>query len=189
MSVLSIPQLVQSLHDVLSQVDSQTRPDAPIGDRSHLKKTYPDWIAVAVAARQAAEHSAPELPKLDQLGLALQYRMQQLKNEAPADLDPLMALFRRLSAKLFPPGIPDDFAEKQLRHLCTKYPSFAKSLLEQPSHEQLAADFFRFALLAPSQSSHRGRDVSHWVDIFVKYPEIAERLMWSSLYEKLGLFP
>src|SRR6185436_10624021 len=85
-------------------------------------------------------------------------------------------------------GIPDDFADKQIHHLCLKYPSFAKKLLEQ-GHEELADSFFKFCLQSPSQSRHRGRTVTHWVDIFVKYPEIVERLMASSLYVKLGMFP
>ena len=53
----------------------------------------------------------------------------------------------------------------------------------------LAIDFFRFCLQAPSQSSYRNKVFPHWVDLFVKYPEIAQRLMRSSLYEKLGRFP
>ncbi len=188
MSALTVQQIVASLHDVLPQVDGQTSADTAIGDRSNLKKTYVDWIAVAVATSQAASKTSPELPKLDQLQLALQYRTQQLQGEAPTELAPLIELFRNLAVRLFPSGIPEEFAERQLGHLCKKYPAFAKKLLE-PSHETLAIDFFRFCLQAPSQSSHRGKDVSHWVELFVKYPEIAERLMRSSLYEKLGRFP
>ncbi len=183
MSVLPVTQLVQSLQDVLLKVNGQTRDDALIEDRSNNKKTYAEWIAVAA---QAAKIST--LPQLDQLELALKYRTQFLKEEAPAEFDPLIKFFRKLSARMFPSGISDDFTDKQIRHLCAKYPSFANKLLK-PTHEKLSADFFRFAILAPSQSSHRSKDASHWVDIFVNYPEIAERLMQSSLYEKLGQYP
>jgi hypothetical protein len=170
--------VVQSLQDVLRQVDSQTSPSTLIADQSNTKRTCAEWIAVA--------EQAVKLPQLNQLVLALKYRTQALK-EAPAEVDPHMTFFRDLSARLFPSGIPVEFTDEQIRYLCSKYPSFAKQLLE-PTHEKLAADFFRFALLAPSQSSHRNKDASHWVDIFVKYPEIAERLMQSSLYEKLGQY-
>lgn len=182
---MSVPSVVQSLQDVLRQVDSQTSPSTLIADSSNTKRTCVEWIAVA---EQTAKISALELPQLNQLELALKYRTQVLIEEAPAEFDPHMTFFRDLSARLFPSGIPVEFADKQIRYLCSKYPSFAKKLLE-PTHEKLAADFFRFALLAPSQSSHRNKDASHWVDIFVKYPEIAERLMKSSLYEKLGQYP
>jgi hypothetical protein len=181
---MSVSSVVQSLQDVLLQVDSQTRPDALIADRSNTKRTYAEWIVVAA---QAAKISALELPQLDQLELALKYRTQSINEEVPAEFDPVQTFFKKLSTRMFPSGIPDDFTDKQIRHLCAKYPSFAKKLLE-PTHEKLAEDFFRFALLAPSQSSHRGKNTSHWVDIFVQYPEIAERLMQSSLYEKLGQY-
>jgi hypothetical protein len=183
-TIMSV-QLVQSLQDMMLLVHSKTPADALIGDRLNTKRTYADWIATAEKAVQLAEKSVPEL---NHLVLALKYRTQLLKEEAPAEFDPLIALFKNLSARLFPSGIPDDFADKQIRHLCSNYPSFAKELLE-PANEKLAADFFRFALLAPSQSSHRSKNTSHWVDIFVQYPEIAERLMKSSLYEKLGHYP
>jgi hypothetical protein len=187
MSVLSVSQLVQSLQDVLLHVDSKTKVDLPIADRSNTQRTYVDWIAVAEEAAQVAEKSLPDLPQLDQLVLALKYRTQSLEKEAPAEFDPLMELFRNLSIRMFPSGIPSDFTEKQIHYLRTNYPSFASKLIER-THEKLAADFFRFALLAPSQSSHRGKDAFYWVAIFVKYPEIAARLMKSSLYEKLGQY-
>ena len=81
---------------MLQQIDGQTRSDTVIADRSNTKKTYVNWIAVAEAATRAAQKSAPELPQLDQLELALKYRTQSLKEEAPAEFDPLMALFRNL---------------------------------------------------------------------------------------------
>ncbi len=176
--------VVQSLQDVLRQVDSQTSADTLIADSSNTKRTCAEWIVVA---QQATKISALEQPQLNQLEFALKYRTQAL-NEVPVEFDPHMTFFRNLSARLFPSGIPAEFTDKQIRHLCTKYPSFAKKLLE-PTHEKLAADFFRFALLAPSQSCHRNKDAPHWVDIFVKYPEITEKLMKSSLYEKFGQYP
>lgn len=182
---MSVRSVVQSLQDVLKQVDSQTTASTIIADQSNIKRTCAEWVVVA---EQAAKISTLELPRISQLELALKYRTQVLKEEAPAEFDPQITFFRDLSAKLFPSGIPVEFTDKQIRHLCSKYPSFAKKLLE-PTYEKLAADFFRFALLAPSQSSHRNKDASHWVDIFVKYPEIAGRLMQSSLYEKLGQYP
>ncbi len=186
MSVQTVQQLVQSLQDVLMQVDGRTHADTPIADQFANKKTYLEWITVAKKTAEAAERTTPALPKLEQLQFALQYRTQLLKGETATDLGPLMELFRTLSAKLFPNGVPEDFAEKQLSYLSRKYPTFALKLL-QPTHNGLAVDFFRFCLQSPSQSSHK--DVSHWIDLFVKYPEFAERLMRSTLYEKLGRFP
>ncbi|HEX2580207.1 MAG TPA: hypothetical protein VHK67_07395 [Rhabdochlamydiaceae bacterium] len=184
MSALTVPQVVASLRAVLPQVTGQTSPNTVISDGQALKKTYVDWIEVAKSVSQTA--SMMELPKLDQYQLALQYRTESLKSEPPAELDPLKTLFSKLMARLSPGGMSDEFMENQLRHLSKRYPAYAQKLLKS-SHESLAIEFFRFCLQAPSQSSHK--DVSHWVDLFVKYPEFAERLMRSSLYEKLGRFP
>jgi hypothetical protein len=169
---------IRQLNDILPQVGSQTSPDAPIADRFNEKHTYTDWIKIA----QAVSHD----PKVNQLTLALQYRTHSLKDEAAAPVDPLKERFKQLSAKLFPQGIPEDFAARQINHLSAKYPAFAQTVLEA---EELAISFFRFCLQAPSQSSHRRTDATHWVDIFVLYPEVAERLMKCCLFEKLGQFP
>jgi hypothetical protein len=182
---MSVTSVVQSLQDVLLQVNDQTLAAALIADRSNTKKTYVEWVDVAEKTALVAD--VTELPQMTQLVLALKYRIQSLKGEDPAEFNPLMEFFKKLSTRVFPTGIAEEFTEKQLRHLCSKYPSFAQKLLE-PIYEKLAEDFFRFALLAPSQSSHRGKNTTHWVDIFVQYPEIAERLMKSSLYEKLGQY-
>ncbi|HEX4839947.1 MAG TPA: hypothetical protein VFU89_05860 [Rhabdochlamydiaceae bacterium] len=188
MSSLTVQQVVISLRDVLPQVNGQTRHDTVITDRQNLNKTYRGWIAVADEIRKKAPKTTPELLKLDQYQLALQYRTKQVVKETPYELKPLSELFKKLMARLFPGGISEEFVEAQLRYLCRTYPAYAQKLLET-THESLAIEFFRFCLQAPSQSSHRGAAFPRWVDLFVQYPEIAERLMKSSLNEKLGRFP
>lgn len=188
MSVITVQQVITSLRDILPQVNGQTSRDAVIVDRQNLNKTYVDWIDVAEATRKKVATTTPELPKLDQYQLALQYRTKQVVKGAPYELKPLLELFNKLMARLFPGGISEKFVEAQLRYLCRIYPAYAQKLLE-PTHESLAIEFFRFCLQTPFQSSHRSKAFPHWIDLFVKYPEIAERLMKSSLAEKLGRFP
>lgn len=181
---VQVSQLIQNLRTVLQQVDSKTKEESPLGDSTN-KQNYVSWISTAEKTRKAAKQSTPELQKLEQFELALRYRTGHLASEPTVESEPLIQHFKTLSEKF---GIPHDFTKTQLRHLCDKYPSFAQKLLE-PGHEELADSFFKFCIHSPSQSCHRRRDVTHWVDIFVKYPEITERLMASCLYEKLGMFP
>jgi|GEM_PF-2353089 len=188
MSLSTVQQVVTSLRDVLPQVNGQTSRDAVIVDRQNLNKTYVDWIDVAEATRKKVAKTTPELPKLDQYQLALQYRTMQVVEGASPELKLLSELFNKLMARLFPEGISEEFAKAQLQHLCRTYPAYAQKLLE-PTHESLAIEFFRFCLQTPSQSNHRSKAFPYWVDLFVQYPEIAERLMKSSLAEKLGRFP
>ena len=190
MTVRPVPQLIDSLRDVLKQVGQQTKPESLITDHSsNTKLSCSSWIETAEATRAAAQKLTPEVTHLEHLILALKYRIHLLKDEAPlTDIDPLMAKFDELSKKLFLDRILKKFAEDQISYLARTYPSFFQKLLE-PDQEELAVRFFKFCLQAPLVGYYRGRRVSHWVDIFVQYPEVVERMMRSSFYEKLGQYP
>jgi hypothetical protein len=172
----TLSQLVQSLRQVLPQVNSQTTLD----DQLEAKPCR-EWLSMAEAARTAFQQVTPEFVQLEQLELALLYRTHQIASEPAAQLE--VSLVEK-----FQQGIPPKFAQKQLEYLCSTYSAFAQMLLS-PYHEELAANFYKFCLQAPSLSSHREKSVTHWIDIFIKYPEVAQRLMRSPLYEKLGYFP
>lgn len=177
MSALPIQQVAANRHAVQPHFHGKTSETAPVGDHTNHEKKYADWIAVAAATSQAASKSPLESPKLD----------QYLKGETEGKLDPLLLVFKNLAIKLFPSTVPKKFAQGQLQYFIDKYPNIATQLSD-PLHETLAIDFFRFCLQAPSQS-HSGDDVNQWVDVFVNYPKVAQRLMRSALYEKLGRFP
>jgi len=186
---ISPSELLQSLRGILPQVTCLTQLEANLDDGSSTKRSCRDWIETAEATRKAAQKLTPELIQLEQFEFALRYRTQTIRSEAALDLEqPLTALCRTLSQRLFPNGIPDDFAAKQIRYICSKYTDYVKKLLD-PSYEELAIGFFKFCLQAPSLSSHQEIGVAHWVDIFISYPEVAKRLMKSPLYEKLGRYP
>ncbi len=188
--IISPGQLLVSLRALMPQVDRQTKPEATLDDGHGAKRPLRDWVQTAQKAIEAVQNITPEMAQLEQLTLTLAARTRQIPSEAaPAQLKhSLRELFHIISQKLFPDGISKKFADKQLGYLCSHYADFARALLK-PHQEQLAINFFKFCLLAPSFSSHRNKDAFHWVSIFVVYPEIAERLMKSCLYQKLGHFP
>ncbi len=184
-------ELVQSLQQILLQINDQTDLTKELHDGKKERLTCKDWIATAEATRKAAKHPA-ELVQLDRHVLALRYRTTQIPDKAaPECVDPLLELLRQKYPMLFSNPSLGEFARKQIDHLSRHYPEFAKRLSEQlqKAPDEWAANFIKFCLQAPSQSWFREQQATHWIDIFIKYPEITDQLMKCGIYEKLGLYP
>lgn len=182
--------LAQSLYRILSQVTEGMDPEALVGEEGH-KQACNQWIATAHATLQAAQKKTPELIQIEQIEMALRCRVLPTAKETKAlEIKPLLDLLRDKYKMFFPNGIPEEFVSNQLQYLCRKYPDFVQRLLTpETSADEWSANFIKFAMVAPSQSSYRNVKTTQWIDIFIKYPEITERLMKSRLYEKLGLYP
>ncbi|MBS0649262.1 MAG: hypothetical protein JSS10_08585 [Verrucomicrobia bacterium] len=181
--------LAQNLSKVLSQVTEGMDPQALVGEEGH-KQACDQWIATARAAVQAAQKRTLELIQIEQLEMALYYRTHLTSSDSPVStVQPLLELLRDQYKAFFPNGLPEEFVINQLQYLCRKYPEFVKRLqTPATSHDEWSTNFIKFALIAPSQSRYRDVKTTQWVDIFIKYPEIAQRLMKSHLYEKLGIY-
>lgn len=182
--------LAQSLYRVLSQVTEGMDPKALVGEENH-KQECKDWIEAAERAVKAAQKKTPELIQIEQFEMALRYRVSLIDtDESEHPVKPLLELLHDKYKAFFPNGIPKEFVSVQLQYLCQKYPAFAQRLLTPAtSTDEWSANFIKFAIVAPSQSIYRDVKTTHWVDIFLKYPEVTERLMKSHLHEKLGLYP
>jgi hypothetical protein len=180
--------LAQSLYRVLSQVTEGMDPEALVGEEGH-KQACNHWIETAKAALQAAQKKTHELIQIEQCEMALRCRVLPIETKA-LEIEPLLALLRDKYKMFFPNGIPEEFVSNQLQYLCRKYPDFVQRLLTpETSTDEWSSNFIKFAIVAPSQSSYRNVKTTQWIDIFIKYPEITERLMKSHLYEKLGIYP
>lgn len=191
MSGKSVSQVIRSLQDIMPTVFESNPAETLYADSSNDKMTCEGWVETAKKAREAVKKTNPDSTRLEQLEFALKYRAHLIKTERIAETTPYIAFFQRLSERAFPHGVPQeftDFAKTQIDHLCGKYAPFAKNLIEKPEYADLADRFFQFCIQAPYPAGQR-KPASHWVDIFVKFPEVVERLMRSPLYEKLGNYP
>jgi hypothetical protein len=188
--VVSPKELAQSLQQILQQFSEKTSPDAEFGVKERL--SVKDWLATAQAICQAAKNSTPELVRIEQMTMALRYRMVQMSEKpAPEPLEPLLSSIRHQHPVLFSNKDLEEFSRKQIDYLSRHYPEFAKRLSAQlqKTPDEWALNFIKFCLQAPSQSWYRDKQATHWIDIFIKYPEIADQLMKCGIYEKLGLYP
>lgn len=183
-------ELLQSLQQILHQVTEQTSTDTEFGVKERL--SIKDWIATAEATCKAARNSTPELVLVEQMTLALCYRTKQVSDKTASEpVDPLLGLLREKYPMLFSNPLLVEFSRKQVDYLSRHYPMFAKRLFDQlqKAPDQWTINFIKFCLQAPSQSCYRDKQATHWIDIFIKYPEIADPLMKCGIYEKLGLYP
>jgi len=187
---VSTKELFQSLQQILQQATEKTDPATQFGVKERLSIT--DWVATAEATRKAAKHATPELVKIEQMELALRHRTKQI-SEKPAteSAEPLLASLQSKYPLFFSNSHLEEFSRKQVDYLSRHYPDFTKRLLAQlaTAPDEWASNFIRFCLQAPSQSCYRDKQAIHWIDIFLKYPEIAHLLMKCGIYEQLGLYP
>lgn len=188
--IVSPREIAQSLQQILQQTTEQTSTDAEYGVKE--RRSIKDWIITAKAACQAAKNATPELVHIEQMTLALCYRTKSVSEKTASEpVETLLGLLREKYPALFSNHLLEEFSRKQVDYLSRRYPEFAKRLFDQvqKAPDEWTVNFVKFCLQAPSQSSYRDKQATHWIDIFLRYPEIADPLMKCGIYEKLGLYP
>jgi hypothetical protein len=194
--------LTHALGRILAAVTGPVSPTDVVQDGPKQEAlTYEQWVARARDVRTAAEKgSLSPQAKLDLIRLERQeYALKSLSREAPEEPDAtvetdMLALRKRYKDQF--PNAPEitEFEKRQMRHLCATHPSYARRLVERNNNFPRANDewtiaFFKFCLRSPAPAAIVDKNATHWIDIFINYPDEADEIMRCHMDKRLGFFP
>jgi len=159
-------------------------------------ESHPDeeWIDLAQKTGAVAASSQKEL-LTERQTIALSYLAKTVNpRRENRQIEEKLIQLRVQYGKLFPnQPEPIEFEVNQLRYLASHYPDFAQRLIERNqgkgAEDAWTAQFFKFCLRSPQLSLVRDVSVTHWIDIFILYPNEVDQLMASHMDKRLGQYP
>jgi hypothetical protein len=163
---------------------------APIDSTTELQKPE-SWIGLA----QKSAASAKELLTSERQEVALSYNAKTSKTTLlNHQIEERLIQLRTQYQHLFPnQPDPTDFELTLLQYLAKHYADFAQRLIDRNNKGRATDEwttlFFKFCLRSPLMSVVRDVSVTHWIDIFVLYPNEVDQIMASHMDKRLGQYP